>query len=383
MIYLDHSATTLPKPRPVIDAVVKAMTVMGNSGRGVHDASLEASRLIYETREEISDFFGGDGPEQTISTSNATTALNTVIQGILKPGDRAVTTMMEHNSVLRPLYRMEQQGVDLHIVSADHKGCLSMEEMEKKLVPGTKACFCTHASNVTGNVNDLKTIGRICRERGILFVADVSQSGGILPVDMKDMNIDILCFTGHKGLLGPQGTGGICIRKGISVRPLTVGGSGILSYRKEHPSQMPVALEAGTLNGHGIAGLHGALGYIKSQGQENLRKKELDFMWYFYEQVRKFPLVKIYGDFSSRSKERAPIVALNIGDEDSGWAAGRLSERYGIQTRAGAHCAPLMHKALGTENQGIVRFSFSHLNNIEEIKTAICAVGELCREVDE
>lgn len=338
--------------------------------------------MIYETREALCDFFGGDGPEQVAFTPNATAALNTVIQGILNPGDRAVTTAMEHNSVLRPLYRMEKQGVSLSIVPADETGCLSMERLEQELKPGTKALFCTHASNVTGNANDLKTIGKMCRDRGILFVADVSQSAGILPIHMKDMGIDILCFTGHKGLLGPQGTGGICVRKGITVRPLTVGGSGILSYSREHPAQMPVALEAGTLNGHGIAGLQAALAYIREQGQEVLREKELDLMWYFYDQVSRLSPVRVYGDFSSREALRTPVVSLNIGEEDSGWAAGELAERYGIQTRAGAHCAPLMHEALKTRDQGAVRFSFSHLNTRKEVETAVYAVEQLCREVE-
>ena len=382
MIYLDHAATSLPKPEPVVMAVTAAMNCLGNSGRGAHSASLGASRMIYETREALSDFFGGDGPEQVVFTPNATAALNTVIQGILNPGDRAVTTAMEHNSVLRPLYRMEKQGVSLCVVPADEKGRLSMERLEQELKPGTKALFCTHASNVTGNVNDLKTIGTMCRDRGILFVADVSQSAGILSIDMKEMAIDILCFTGHKGLLGPQGTGGICVRKGVSVRPLIVGGSGILSYSREHPAQMPVALEAGTLNGHGIAGLKAALTYIREQGQDILRKKELELMWYFYDQVRRLSQVTVYGDFSSRKALRTPVVSLNIGEEDSGWAAGELAERYGIQTRAGAHCAPLMHEALKTRDRGAVRFSFSHLNTREEAEMAVYAVEQLCREVE-
>lgn len=382
MIYLDHAATSLPKPEPVVMAVTAAMNCLGNSGRGAHSASLGASRMIYETREALSDFFGGDGPEQVVFTPNATAALNTVIQGILNPGDRAVTTAMEHNSVLRPLYRMEKQGVSFCVVPADEKGRLSMERLEQELKPGTKALFCTHASNVTGNVNDLKTIGTMCRDRGILFVADVSQSAGILPIDMKEMAIDILCFTGHKGLLGPQGTGGICVRKGVSVRPLIVGGSGILSYSREHPAQMPVALEAGTLNGHGIAGLKAALTYIREQGQDILRKKELELMWYFYDQVSRLSQVTVYGDFSSRKALRTPVVSLNIGEEDSGWAAGELAERYGIQTRAGAHCAPLMHEALKTRDRGAVRFSFSHLNTREEAEMAVYAVEQLCREVE-
>lgn len=380
MIYLDNAATTLHKPECVIQAVTEAMGSMGNAGRGAHETSLCAARMIYETREMAADFFGAESPEQVAFTANATESLNMAIQGLLEPGDHVISTEMEHNSVLRPLYYMESKGVELTLIPADRKGNISYETLEHAIRANTKAVVCTHASNLTGNVNDLEKIGAICRRHGIYLVADVSQTAGVIPIDMETMNIDILCFTGHKGLMGPQGTGGICLKKGVELRPLLMGGSGIRSYSKSHPSEMPTALEAGTLNGHGIAGLRAALSYLKEAGIDTLRARELSLMWQFYDGVRTIPSVTIYGDFSNREGLRAPIVALNIGDYDSGEVADELAIRYGIHTRSGAHCAPLMHEALGTVSQGAVRFSFSHQNTEEEIQLAVNAVNELATE---
>jgi selenocysteine lyase/cysteine desulfurase len=221
----------------------------------------------------------------------------------------------------------------------------------------------------------------MCRRAGVLLIVDASQTAGIFPINMKEDAVDILCFTGHKGLMGPQGTGGLCVRKGLRVRPLVTGGSGIMTYSRTHPDVMPTALEAGTLNSHGIAGLRASLLYIRENGMENLRKKEQELAAEFYRLVRTIPKIKIYGDFSQ--KERAAIVALNLGEEDSGTVSDYLAEEYGIYTRSGGHCAPLMHRALKTEEQGAVRFSFSHFNTMEEVKTAaeaLAAAGEdLCQ----
>lgn len=381
MIYLDNAATTFHKPQCVTDAVVQAMCRMGNAGRGAHDASLDASRLIYDTRVRLARLFGAEGPEQVAFTANSTEALNMAIQGVLNPGDHVITTQMEHNSVLRPLYHMEEKGVELTILEADRSGNISYEALEQAIRPDTRAVVCTHASNLTGNMIDLNRAGRICRENGSLLIVDASQSAGVYPIDMQEMQIDILCFTGHKGLLGPQGTGGICVRKGLQVRPLLMGGSGVHSYWKKHPAEMPTALEAGTLNGHGIAGLHAALAYMEEQGMEELRRREMELMWMFYDGVSQLDGITVYGDFSSRTMDRAPIVTLNIGDRDSGEISDELYMEYGISTRAGAHCAPLMHQALGTVEQGAVRFSFSHGNTKEEVAGAIRAVEILAKEV--
>lgn len=380
MIYFDNAATTLHKPACVMEAVLSAMQQLGNAGRGVHEASLDAARIIYDTRMRLAELFGAESPEQVAFTANSTESLNIAIQGIFEPGDHVITTQMEHNSVLRPLYFMESKGVKLTILPADSSGNISLAELEAAIRPDTRAVVCTHASNLTGNANDLSAVGEICKKHGILLIADASQTAGVLPIDMQEMHVDVVCFTGHKSLLGPQGTGGICVRKGLKIRPLLMGGSGVQSYRKVHPEEMPTALEAGTLNSHGIAGLHAALGYLKERGMERLRAQELALMWQFYDGVSAINRVRILGDFTDRSRLRAPIVSLNIGAYDSGEVADELAEHYGILTRSGAHCAPLMHEAFGTADQGAVRFSFSHSNTREEVESAIRAVRELAEE---
>ena len=370
-IYADYAATHITKPDCVKDAMIHALS-LGNSGRGVNESSLDAARKIYEVRTKVDQFFDGYGPEQVVFTSGITESLNTVIKGYLNKGDHVITTFMEHNSVLRPLYEMEQQGVRLTITSPD------VDHIEKAIYEDTKMVVMIQASNVTGEVFDIRSVGKLCKEKGILFVVDTAQSAGVIPISMKEDYIDVLCFTGHKGLMGPQGTGGMYVKSEVKIRPLLSGGSGIDSYNMHHPSQMPEALEAGTLNGHGIAGLRAALSFLEREGMERLRKRELELMRRFYNGVAEIPNVKVYGDF--RTDRRAAIVSLNIGDYDSAEISDELSGRYGIVTRSGAHCAPLMHEALGTKIQGAVRFSFSHYNTEEEIDEAIRAVKELAEE---
>lgn len=249
-----------------------------------------------------------------------------------------------------------------------------MATMKQAIDSGAKAVFCTHASNLTGNINDIRKIGGWCREAGVLFVVDASQTAGIFPIDMQADYVDVLCFTGHKSLMGPQGTGGLCVRKGLQIRPLVTGGSGIRTFDKMHPLQMPEALEAGTLNGHGIAGLKAAVAFIQEQGMEALRNKEQKLAREFYNGVRDIPGIRFYGDYSAL--ERAPIVALNLGDEDSAEVSDWLAQEYEICTRPGGHCAPLMHRRFGTEAQGIVRFSFSNFNTIDEVEAAISALRD-------
>lgn len=378
MIYMDNAATTMRKPKEVAEAVVNAMNSMGNAGRGANEASLSAARVIYETRELLADFFGAENPKQIVFTNNSTESLNIAIKGILNSGDHVITTMLEHNSVLRPLYEMEEKGIELSIIKSDTKGKISYQEMEGAIRSNTKAIICTHGSNLTGNMIDIEKVGKIAKNHGLLFVVDASQTAGVYPIDVQKMNIDLLCFTGHKSLLGPQGTGGLYVREGVQVRPLKTGGSGVQTYSKTHPAEMPTALEAGTLNGHGIAGLHAALLYLKEEGIEAIRKKELEYMWQFYHGVENIPNVKVYGDFET--EKRCPIVTLNIGDYDSSEVSDELLVEYGISTRPGAHCAPLMHEALGTVEQGAVRFSFSHYNTKEEVEIAIRAIKELAEE---
>lgn len=378
MIYLDNAATTMRKPQEVIDAVMLAMGSMGNAGRGVNDASLSASRLIYDTRERLCRMFGGTDPRQVVFTCNSTESLNIAIRGLLNPGDHVITTMLEHNSVLRPLYDLEAKGTSLTIIESDRSGNFDIEDMKRAVRPETKMIVCTNGSNLTGNYVELKPIGEFARERRILFVVDASQTAGVFPINVEEMKIDVLCFTGHKGLLGPQGTGGMYVREGVNIRPLKAGGTGVQTYSKSQPVQMPTALEAGTLNGHGIAGLHAALGYIEEHGIGAIRKREQELMRQFYEGVKDIENVTVYGDFDTM--DRCAIVTLNIGDYDSSEVSDELLTGYGISTRSGGHCAPLMHKALGTVEQGAVRFSFSHYNTDEEVDAAVKAVRELAAD---
>lgn len=378
MIYLDNAATTFQKPRCVIEAVASAMEHMGNAGRGASDAALDASRTIFNAREALADLFGAEHPSCMVFTANSTESLNIAIKGLFSPGDRVVTTMLEHNSVLRPLYELEEHGVELEIVVADERGVLDYAALEAAVTPGTRGVVCTHASNLTGNMVDIAHVGKIAHAAGAVFVVDASQTAGVFPINVQELGVDVLCFTGHKSMLGPQGTGGMYVRSGLEVRPLLSGGSGIDTYNRHHPSQMPTALEAGTLNGHGIAGLAAAVGYLNETGMETIRSRELELMRRFYDGVRTIPSIKVYGDFDAEL--RAPIVALNIGDYDSSEVSDELNLTYGIVTRPGAHCAPLMHKALGTVSQGAVRFSFSHFNTEEEVDSAVQALAELAKD---
>ena len=375
MIYLDNAATTLHKPPCVIDAVVNAMQTMGNSGRSAHAESLAASRTIYAAREALAALFGCARADHVCFTANSTEALNIAISGLLAPGDHVLSTDLEHNSVLRPLYREMERGVSVSFLPADRKGCIDYADFDRLLQTNTKAVICTAGSNLTGNLLDLTRIGAFCAAHGLLFVVDASQTAGVFPIDLRAQHISVLCFTGHKGLMGPQGTGGLCIRPGVELRPLLRGGTGIHSYDREQPQAYPARLEAGTLNTHGIAGLHAALKFIEKQTVQAIGAHERALMRRFYDGVKDLDGVTVYGDFSR--SERAAIVALNIRDYDSAEVADALFADYDIATRAGAHCAPRMHEALGTVQQGAVRFSFSYFNTENEVDTAIAAVREL------
>ncbi len=375
MIYFDNAATTMVKPRCVIEAVTQAMQHMGNSGRGTHGASLGAARTIYDTRKLLADFFNAEKATRIAFTANSTESLNIAIKGLFAPGDHVISTVLEHNSVLRPLYELEKKGVRVTYAECDEKGAIRPEDILKYVDSSTRGIVCTHASNLTGNMIDIARVGAAARKAGIIFVVDASQTAGVVPIDVQEMNIDVLCFTGHKGLLGPQGTGGLYVREGVEIRPLLSGGSGVQTYSREHPREMPTALEAGTLNGHGIAGLHAAVEYIMETGIDNIRSAESELMLRFYNGAKEIPGVRIYGDFDT--EERCPIVTLNLRDYDSGEVSDELAFGYEIATRPGGHCAPMMHRALGTVSQGAVRFSFSSFNTADEVDTALDALREL------
>ena len=374
MIYLDNAATTLKKPEQVIDAVVNAMRTQGNASRGAHGATLSASRVVYDARVKIAKFFNFDKASNVIFTCNSTEALNIAINGTIKAGDKVVSTDTEHNSVLRPLYHLKKtKNIDLQFIPVDVNGVLSIDDAKKIIDDKTKVVVINHISNLTGNVNDIKTISKITHDANAILIVDGSQSAGTMPVDVKDLGIDIYCFTGHKGLFGPQGTGGLLVKEGIEVSAFKRGGSGVKTYEEEQPSDYPTRLEAGTLNSHGIAGLSAAIDFLNEVGVENIQKKERELTEYFYNEVIKIDGIKVYGDFQSH----AAIVSLNVKDYDSGEVSDALSNDYGIATRPGAHCAPRLHIALGTKQQGAVRFSFSYFTTKEELDAAINALKEI------
>ena len=378
MIYLDNAATSLRRPECVVRAVTEALCSLGNVGRGAHEGSLSAARTVYDCREKLCRFFGGDDPNRVCFTANATEALNAAVFGLLSAGDHVISTDLEHNSVLRPLYRLEKEGMELSFLAADRNGLVDYDALPGLLRKNTRALVCTHASNLTGNVLDIKRLAAFCREQGLLFILDASQTAGSLPINASETGVSVLCFTGHKALMGPQGTGGLLVGPGVELRPFKTGGSGVQSHLKEQPAAYPARMEAGTLNGHGIAGLSAALDYINEVGLETIHDHETALMRAFYEQVSAVPDVTVYGDFRS---VRAPIVSLNVGDLDSGAVADVLMTDYGVAVRSGAHCAPRMHAALGTTDQGAVRFSFGWFNTMEEVTAAAKAIEEIASDL--
>ena len=375
MIYLDSSATSFLKPPQVAEAVFRSFNTIGNAGRGAHAPTLNASRLIYDTREKLAALFGTPDPSRIAFTCNATEALNIAIHGAIHPGEHVITTACEHNSVLRPLYLKEKEGTELTIIPADKKGRIRYDLLESSVKSNTSAIVLTHASNLSGNVTDLAFVSNFAKKHGLLLIVDASQTAGSLPINVVKMGIDILCFTGHKGLFGPQGTGGLYVREGLTLSPLKSGGSGIHSFDRQHPTDMPTALEAGTLNGHGIAGLNAGLDYILSTGVKNIHATEISLARRFVNGISDISDLKLYGDIDAPL--RTPIISLNIGNMSSASVSDILWEDYEICVRAGAHCAPLMHKTFGTEKQGAVRFSFSCFNTEAEIDTAIRAMHEI------
>lgn len=377
MIYLDNAATTMHKPQTVIDAVTQAMCSLGNAGRGATSGALDAARTIHGCRTKLARFLGCPRADHVCFTPNSTAALNTVINGVVRPGDRVVTTVLEHNSVLRPLNRLAvEQGVTVEYAGCDANGVLDYDELEQLVTPGTRAVVVTHASNVTGNSVDVARVAAVAHAAGALVIVDASQSAGTAKIDMDTMGLDVVCFTGHKGLMGPQGTGGLAVAEGIDVAPWAMGGTGVRSFDALQPLEWPTRLEAGTLNGHGIAGLSAGLDFIEAQGGvEAIASSERALADRFLAGVREIPEIKLYGAFDQPT--RSAIVSLNVGDIDSAEISDALMQGWGIATRPGAHCAPLMHRALATERQGVVRFSFGYFNTDEEVYTAIDALRDL------
>lgn len=378
MIYLDNAATTLKKPPAVLEAVQEAMGSFGNAGRGGNDASLTSSRIIFQTRQALNTLVGGTSSCQVVFTHNATESLNIAINGLLQPGDHVITSVLEHNSVLRPLEALKTSGIEVSLLPINDAGDVQIDRIPDFIQDNTAMIILAHGSNLTGSVVDLAAVGKVAEQHKLYFVVDAAQTLGAIPINVQQMKIDVLCFTGHKGLLGPQGTGGLYVREGLEIAPLKTGGTGSESHQLTQPTQMPDHLEAGTLNSHGIAGLHAAINYILDYGVVRIQQCERELTDYFYNGIKDLPSVTIYGPMQASC--RCPIITLNIGSVDSSIISDRLLNDFDIATRPGAHCAPLAHKALGTTEQGAVRFSLSHFTTIEELDQAITAIEQLAHE---
>lgn len=379
MIYLDNAATTWPKPPGVEKIMLETLREKGaNPGRGGHQMSLAAGRIIYQTRELVARVFGISDPSRIIFTLNCTEALNLALKGLLRPGDHVVTSSMEHNSMIRPLRALTSTGVEFTAVPCNERGELDLEDLKRAVQHNTRLIALTHASNVTGTLLPIADAGRIARERRLIFLVDVAQTAGIFPIDVEDLNIDLLAFPGHKGLYGPPGTGGLYLREGISLIPLKHGGTGSYSESEDQPEVMPDMYESGTPNTVGIAGLGAGIEFILQEGLDRIRTKEEALLEQLRSGLAAIPGLRIYGPEQS---PRAPTLAVNLGDTDSKEVAFLLDRIYKIAVRAGIHCAALAHRTLGTAKQGVVRFSLSYFNTPEEIQEAIRAMEELSREL--
>ena len=380
MVYFDNAATSYPKPERVYETIMTAMREYGaNPGRSGHKMALKTSREIYETRELIGKLFNIENAMNIIFTFNATESLNMGIKGILKPGDHVITTSMEHNSVLRPIKYLERFGVESTIVKGDKQGRILASDIEKSIKPNTKLIVHTHVSNLTGTIMPIEQIGKIAKNNGITYMVDAAQSAGVYDIDVEKMNIDLLAFPGHKGLLGPQGTGGLYIRDKLELVGLIQGGTGSASHSLDQPSITPDKFESGTPNAPGIIGLGAGIDYILHRGISNIREYEEELTMHFIEEASKVDGVILYGPLNK--EEQGGVVALNIKDADSSEVSYILDQEYDIAVRPGLHCAPLAHKTIGTLEQGVVRFSFGIFNSHEEIDYCIKALKEIAKEV--
>ena len=380
IIYFDNAATSWPKPPETIAAIQKYMRHIGASpGRSGHRMSIEAARIIYDIREKLAQLFNVLDPLRIVLTKNATEALNIAIFGFLKPGDHIITSGMEHNSMMRPLRAMEARGVGVTVIPCDKAGLIDSAQIVSAIKKNTKAIFITHASNVTGTVMPVSDIGRIAREHGLIFCVDAAQTAGSYPIDVAEMNIDLLAFTGHKSLFGPSGTGGLYIREGLEkiIEPICVGGTGSRSEVEAQPDFMPDRYEAGTPNTVGVAGLQAGVDFVLSEGVDQIKSKEDSMVKIFIEGIENLPGIIIYGQVSMG--QRIPVVSFNIVGMDPAAIALELDERYKIMSRSGLHCAPSAHKTIGTYPMGTVRFSFSYFNTREQIAKAIGALKKISR----
>jgi len=380
IIYFDNAATSWPKPPEVNKAIQKYLKKIGaNPGSSGHRLSVEAARVIYDTREKLAQLFNITDPLQIVMTKNATEGLNIAIFGLLKSGDHVITSSMEHNSVMRPLRVMERRGVELTVIPCDREGLIDPAHVNGAVKKNTRAIFMTHASNVTGTVMPIADIGRIARERCLVFCVDADQTAGSYPIDVEEMNIDLLAFTGHKSLFGPSGTGGLYIREGLDneIEPFCIGGTGSRSEVEEQPDFMPDRYEAGTPNTVGIAGLQAGVDFVLFKGVDQIKRQEALLVKMFIEGLKSMPGIILYGHDSV--DQRTPVVSFNIEGTDPAVIALQLDERFKIMARSGIHCAPSAHKTIGTYPHGTVRFSFSYFNTEEQIIKALDVLNKISK----
>lgn len=377
-VYCDNGATSYPKAPFVGETVLDYINNIGcNVNRGVYSTSFKAENTVYETRELICDLFNFKTAENVVFTQNITTSLNVVLKGLLREGDNVVVSSMEHNAVMRPLTSMKQRGVTITKVNGNILGEISIEDIENAISENTKAIVMTHASNVCGTVLPIRKIGELCKKYNKIFIVDSAQTAGVLDIDIKKDNIDILCFTGHKGLLGPQGIGGFLIKEELveRVSPLIEGGTGSLSELEVQPTYMPDKFEGGTPNVPGIFGLNASLNYLLKTGLESIYNKEIDLTSRFIEKIMNIDEKLLIG--KKDIVDRTAVVSLDFKDLDNGIVCHNLDKNYGISTRSGLHCAPSAHKTLNTFPRGTVRFSFGHFNSYEDIDYVIDSINKI------
>lgn len=381
-IYLDNASTTFPKPKAVPEAMYRYMTSSGsNINRGCYDRAYAVEELVYETRQRLCSLFGGEDCRNVAFTKNVTESLNVILKGLLKPGDHVLVSSMEHNAVMRPLVQLEKQGISFSRIPCRRDGSLILEEMAPLVKKETRAVVMTHASNVCGTMMPYEQVGAFCRERGLLFIADTAQTAGVWPLDMERMKIDALAFTGHKGLLGPQGIGGFLLSEKLlpQMESLIAGGTGSISHTEVMPDFMPDRFEAGTMNLPGIVGLHAGLGWICETGMERIRSHELALTRQFLEGLKSMdPYEKRLRVVGKKDTEgRTGVVSVQTVRRELAQTAYELDVQYGIMTRVGLHCAPSAHQTLCTFPTGTIRFSFGWWNTREEAALALQALDEL------
>ena len=380
-IYLDNGSTTFPKPRAVAEAMYRYLTESGSSvGRGSYRRAWAVEEQVYEARELLCGLFGGGDCRNVVFTKNVTESLNVLLKGLLRPGDHVLTSAVEHNAVMRPLTQLEKQGVSFSRVPCAADGRLCLAEMEGLVRENTRAVVMTHASNVCGTALPIAAVGELCRRHGLLFIVDSAQSAGVLPIDMERMHIDALAFTGHKGLLGPQGTGGFVLGERMAplLEPLLSGGTGSLSHTEEVPPFLPDRFEPGTPNIPGILGLRAALLWLGETGRENILRHELELTEQLLAGLAPLEAAGRLRILGRRDLEgRTGVVSVQTPGQDLAQAAFRLDQAFGIQTRVGLHCAPAAHRTLGTFPTGTIRFSFGWWNTPEDVAAALAALEEI------